>query len=186
MSANNIVWCMKYDESYHVFYSGCADNTPTEPDYKDKYYKNCKYRPDALLYAHDVVNKIDKDYLKDGYIGVEYGVCELNIEKEFDKLNFEKRLSNIDDHINRLNKESIETNIIVEKTLASWLDKHGEGIVKEYVREFNPSWFMKMKFQDNEDKLGNINSIISEWEQKIKDLQFSIKQFQDWKKELFK
>ncbi len=66
MSANNVVWVMKYGRLYHVFYSGCFDNTPTEPDYKDKYYDRFDYRKDALEYGHDIVNKIY----------VEYGVLE--------------------------------------------------------------------------------------------------------------
>ena len=56
MSANNLVWCMSYGGKWHVFYSGCADNTPTKPDYKDKHYGNFEYRRNALLYAHNIVN----------------------------------------------------------------------------------------------------------------------------------
>jgi len=32
MSSNDIVWCMKYCGKYHVFYAGCADNTPEIPE----------------------------------------------------------------------------------------------------------------------------------------------------------
>lgn len=123
MSANNVVWVMFYEGHHHVFYSGCVDNTPIVPDYKDKYYKVFEVRPDALTYAHDVVNEIDAEYWQEGYVGVEYGVCELpRIEK-------------------------------------------GEHI---------------------EIKLGRIDKIINEWKQKIKDLEFSIEQFEGWKKELLK
>jgi len=214
MSANNVVWVMKYKQSYHVFYSGCMDNTPTEPDYKDKYYKEFKFRPNALLHAHNVVNKINELSLQEGFTYVEYGVCEITITEEFNKLNFEKRLSNIDDHINTLTKESIETNIIVKKTLDSWLEKNGERIVKEYVREFKPSLSMEIKFKENEgkikkleDKVGKdkIECGLSLWEvvenlskglimkhPSAKNAHCSIdvcfdwiyKQLQDWKKEL--
>jgi len=77
MSANNIVWSMEYNSLFHVFYSGCADNTPTKPDFFDKYYKSFMERKDALEYAHDIVNKIDIESELTGTIGVEYGVCEL-------------------------------------------------------------------------------------------------------------
>ncbi len=81
MSANNVVWCMFYEENYHVFYSGCIDNTPTKPDYKDKHYGIFFTRGGALVYAHDVVSKIDELSLQEGFIGVEYGVCEIMVEK---------------------------------------------------------------------------------------------------------
>ncbi len=80
MSANNVVWCMLYKKAYHVFYSGCMDNTPTEPDYKDKNYFKFSNRRNALLYAHNVVNNIDELSLQEGFVGVEYGVCEITIE----------------------------------------------------------------------------------------------------------
>lgn len=77
MSANNVVWCMSYENQFHVFYSGCMDNTPTKPDYKDKHYGYFVNRKNALIYAHDVVECIGMESLKDGYAGVEYGVQEI-------------------------------------------------------------------------------------------------------------
>ena len=122
MSANNVVCCMLYNKAYHVFYSGCIDNTPTEPDYKDSAYKKFKYRPNALLYAHNVVNKINEESAKQGFTGVEYGVCEITIEEPLFSI----------------------------------------------------------------EKIFHIDKIIEEWEQKIKDLQFSVGVFERWKKELLK
>lgn len=82
MSANNVVWCMLYKEYYHVFYSGCMDNTPTEPDYKNRHHKAFKYRSQALLYAHDVLNQIDEEAGKGWGRCVEYGVCEITVEEK--------------------------------------------------------------------------------------------------------
>lgn len=81
MSANNVMWCMKYEDSYHVFYSGCVDDDPKKPDYKNGYYKNFVDRNKALIYAHDTVNKIDKECNEIGFSGVEYGVMEISIVK---------------------------------------------------------------------------------------------------------
>ena len=151
MSANNVVWIMKHisiNGIYHVFYSGCIDNTPTVPDYKNKWYKAFDFKDVALAYAYDVVERIDEFSLQEGHVGVEYGVCEVPIEE-----GIEERLSNIDLHINTLNKESIETNIIVKKTLESWLEKNVERILKEYIRKFNLSLYMKMKFNKLEEKV---------------------------------
>ncbi len=68
---------MLYHKSYRVFYSGCADNTPKLPDYKDDHYKRFKYRSNALLYAHDVAEYIYKESER----RVEYGVCEITIKE---------------------------------------------------------------------------------------------------------
>ena len=121
MSANNVIWSMDFHGNFHVFYSGCFDNDPTVPDYEDQYYKSFTNRKDALVYAHDIVRKIDAESYEDGYIGVEYGVCEVP---------------------------------------ANYADN-------------------KLK-----DKIYHVDKIIEEWKQKIKDLQFSVEQFEDWKKEL--
>lgn len=123
MSANNLVWCMSYKGSWHVFYSGCADIDPKEPDYKDQYYGVFGYRNSALLYAHDILNKINKESYKAGFAGVEYGVCEITIK-----------------------------------------DK---GVFTQ-------------------EQIEGIDKRIDEWEQKIKDLQFSVEQFKNWKFELLK
>ena len=122
MSANNVVWVMKYKGFFHVFYSGCMDNTPKEPDYEDKYYAEFKTRTQALNYANTVVWAINDEAYKEGHVGVEYGVCIV------------------------------------------------------------PREFMKPKKETQ--RIFHIDKIIEEWKQKIKDLQFSIEQFEDWKKEL--
>jgi len=114
---------MPYKGYLHVFYSGCVDNIPTEPDTEDKYYKMFGDRSKALTYAHDVVKEINQESYAEGYAGVEYGVCELG-----------------------------------------YLDEEGKI----------------------EIKLGRLDKFINEWKQKIKDLQFSIEQFEQWKKELVK
>ena len=121
MSSNNVVWVMPYKGYLHVFYSGCFDDDPVEPDYKDKYYKMFGDRSKALTYAHDIVNKIDEESLLDGMPGVEYGVCEVPYNYADNKL---------------------------------------------------------------KERIFHIDKIIEEWKQKIKDLQFSIEQFEAWKKEL--
>ncbi|KKK55539.1 hypothetical protein LCGC14_3073510, partial [marine sediment metagenome] len=74
---------------------------------------------------------------------------------------FEISISNIDAQINTLNKESIDTNIIVRKTLDSWLEKNGERIVKEYVRKFDPSLFMELKFKENRERIEALEKTIS-------------------------
>lgn len=89
MSSNNVVWVMKYGRLYHVFYSGCYDNDPIEPDYDNRYYQKFDYRSEALEYAHDVVNQINKESHLTGMFGVEYGVQEL-IELEFYKVESSK------------------------------------------------------------------------------------------------
>ncbi len=122
MSSNNLVWCMSYKGKYHVFYSGCADNTPKEPDYTDKHYKEFEYRRNALVYAHNVVNRIGEEAYCQGFSGVEYGVCEITIEEPLFSI----------------------------------------------------------------EKIFHIDKIIEEWEQKIKDLQFSVEVFELWKKKLLK
>ncbi len=94
MSSNNVVWCMLYNKSYHVFYSGCADNTPNKPDYKDKRYMKFKYRSNALLYAHDVVEHINKESYDEGFAGVEYGVAEITVVEE---KTLEERIKKIED-----------------------------------------------------------------------------------------
>ncbi|KKL28725.1 hypothetical protein LCGC14_2372270 [marine sediment metagenome] len=81
----------------------------------------------------------------------------------------EKELFNISGHINTLNKESIETNMIVKKTLDSWLERNGERIVKEYVRKFNPSLFMEMKFKDNEKRIKKLEEELITKENRIKE-----------------
>jgi len=73
---------------------------------------------------------------------------------------FEISISNIDAQINTLNKESIDTNIIVRKTLDSWLEKNGERIVKEYVRKFDPSLFMELKFKENKKEISELKEEI--------------------------
>ena len=83
MSANNVVWIMEYGGTWHVFYSGCFDNTPTEPDYEDKHYNVFAKKNIALIYAREVVELIDEFSLRKGCIGVEYGVCE--VPREFMK-----------------------------------------------------------------------------------------------------
>ncbi len=89
MSANNVVWIMKHitwDGLWHVFYSGCFDNTPDKPDVKDKYYKAFNIRYKALIYAHGVVDKINEESYEQGFAGVEYGVCIVpELEKWKDK-----------------------------------------------------------------------------------------------------
>jgi hypothetical protein len=85
MSSNNVVFVMKQIKKwhvlawveYHVFYSGCADDIPIEPNYADKYYKKFTDRSNALVYAHDVVNEIDVECAEEGFPGVEYGVWEI-------------------------------------------------------------------------------------------------------------
>ena len=77
MSSNNVVWVMLYRGNFHVFYSGCFDDDPIEPDFKNEWYGRFPNREDALVYAHDVVNKINEECLEEGYAGVEYGVCEV-------------------------------------------------------------------------------------------------------------
>jgi len=77
MSSNNVVWVFPYKGYLHVFYSGCIDNEPKEPDYDNKYYKMFGDRAKALTYAHDVVNKIDRESYAEGFPGIEYGVVEL-------------------------------------------------------------------------------------------------------------
>lgn len=151
MSANDVVWIMRYTESWHVFYSGCFDNTPTRPDYEDKWHKAFSFKEQALIYAHNVASEI----------GVEYGVCQVpQVFTDYRGGKYYKdvkeALSNMNVQINHLNKESIETNIIIKKTLDSWLEKNGERIVKEFVREFNPSEYMKMKFRENEQRIKKI------------------------------
>lgn len=73
---------MLYKERYHVFYSGCADNTPKEPDREDSRYQNFRYRSNALVYAHDVVGFINNKSSKHGFVGVEYGVVEITIKEK--------------------------------------------------------------------------------------------------------
>ena len=75
MSANNVVWIMRHEGLWHVFYSGCFDNTPKEPDYDDEYYNSFENKWIASIYANAVVEAIDKECAEDGFIGVEYGVC---------------------------------------------------------------------------------------------------------------
>jgi len=70
----------------------------------------------------------------------------------------DQEIANLNEHINISTKESIETNIIVKKTLDSWLEENGERIVKEYVRKFNPSLFMKMKFKENEERIEKLEN----------------------------
>jgi len=92
---------MLYRGNYHVFYSGCADNTPQSPDYTDKYYKRFEDRSNALTYAHDMVNKIDKESYVEGFSGVEYGVCEITIvDKPFtDNLNFKTKFKQFEEQL---------------------------------------------------------------------------------------
>lgn len=136
MSSNNIVWCMSYQGKWHVFYSGCADNTPTEPDYKDKHYKKFKYRSNALLSAHDVVNKIEREAEQGWGLGVEYGVCEITIEN---KLVFSQEQTDwIEKMINRVESELITKEnrikerlcILEDKDKPSELQEEGEYILK--------------------------------------------------------
>jgi len=121
MSSNNVVWVMPYRGYIHVFYSGCIDNTPTKPDVNDKYYKLFGTRSGALMYAHNVVDKIDKESWNEGFPGVEYGVCEVPLNYADNKL-------------------------------------------REIIH--------------------HIDKITEEWKREIKDLQFSVEQFEAWKKKL--
>ena len=123
MSSNNVVWVMSYKGYLHVFYSGCIDNEPTEPDIDDEYYKMFGDRSKALTYAHDVVKKINKESYAEGFAGVEYGVCELDYPDESNRIN---------------------------------------------------------------SQLDTIDCMIDEWKRKIKDLEFSIDQFEQWRKELLR
>ena len=121
MSSNNVVWVMPYRGNFHVFYSGCFDNDPIEPDYENQYYDIFFNRAEALVYAHDVVSKINEESYAEGYAGVEYGVCEVPANYADNKL---------------------------------------------------------------EERIFHIDVIIEEWKQKIKDLQFSVEQFETWRKKL--
>ena len=78
MSSNDIIWMMFYEQSYHVFYSGCADNKPEKPDLTNRYYKNFNDKSKAFRYAHDIERKINDECFEDGFPGVEYGVCKVD------------------------------------------------------------------------------------------------------------
>ncbi len=122
MSANNVVWCAKYKGSWHVFYSGCMDNTPTEPDYKDKRYSEFKYRSNALLYAHDVVDDINKESLKEGFVGVEYSVCEITI-KDKDKIDIQDFVNHVEEMLKRLETQLITKENEIKERLCVLEDK---------------------------------------------------------------
>lgn len=72
MSANNVIWLMRYENEFHVFYSGCVDNEPEQPDYKDEFYKKFEDKNKAILYGHSIIEKIEKEWGPCGY--VEYGL----------------------------------------------------------------------------------------------------------------
>ncbi len=58
----------------------------------------------------------------------------------------ESSMSNIDDHINRLNKESIETNIIIKSSIDSWLKEYAERWVYDWL-EAHRTYFIDMKIK---------------------------------------
>lgn len=66
------------------------------------------------------------------------------------------QIGNIDAHINKTNKEVIDINTIVKKTLGSWLEENGERIIKEYVRKFDPSMYMELQFKDNKKQIDKL------------------------------
>lgn len=65
----------------------------------------------------------------------------------------EMRFSNIDHQINILNKESIETNIIVKKSLDAWLEENGQRIILEHVRKIDRNTLKDIHFEELEKKL---------------------------------
>ncbi|KKM03600.1 hypothetical protein LCGC14_1772830 [marine sediment metagenome] len=136
MSANNVVWCAKYKGSWHVFYSGCMDNTPAEPDYKDKRYSEFKYRSNALLYAHDVVDDINKESLKEGFVGVEYGVCEITI-KDKDKIDIQDFVNHVEEMLKRLDTQLITKENRIKERLCVLEDeaKHTKNDVPERCKK---------------------------------------------------
>ena len=137
---------------------------------KEIYYQingnSCKYRNQRNNHNFRIgvgmVKDEEENFKKQGKLFMAYGKWKDQTDQTKD--NIIKRLtkeiealkgslSNIDNHINRLNKESIDTNTIVKKTLDSWLEEHGIKIIKEYVRKFKPSEYMKMKFKQNEERI---------------------------------
>jgi len=80
MSANNVIWVMKYQDKFHVFYSGCYDNIPKEPDKNAFGYRFYNKRAMALLYAHDLVKYIENEWSDSNFPAyVEYGVVEIEV-----------------------------------------------------------------------------------------------------------
>ncbi len=127
MSANNVVWVMLYKKIYHVFYSGCMDNTPIEPDYKDQYYTKYYKRRDGLEYAHNIVNKINRESYEEGFVGVEYGVCEITIEEE----------DTIEERVKRLETQLITKENEIKERLCVLEDeaKHTKNDVPERCKK---------------------------------------------------
>jgi len=102
-------------------------------------------------------------------IFIDYGKWEDQTDQTKDNIikTLTKEVEALNVHINRLNKESIETNIIVKKTLDSWLKENAERIIKEYVREFKPSKYMEMKFKENEKKIEALEGKVEHLDEKI-------------------
>jgi len=173
MSSNNVVWVMSYKGYLHVFYSGCIDNEPTEPDIDDEYYKMFGDRSKALTYAHDVVKKINKESYAEGFADVEYGVCELDYPEEVkDKPHMIPTAFGTPEELKKSHEELKE----IAKTFTN-----PDIFYCEICQVIHRSGCKKPQRQ-----LDMIDDAIDEWKQKIKDLQFSIDQFEQWKKELLK
>ena len=187
MSANNVVLCMKYEGSYHVFYSGCADNDPKEPDYDNEYYKNFMDRIKALIYAHDTVNEIDKECNDVGFSGVEYGVMEISVVKplsnakgvsseliksvgelQFKVGEVEKTVGILSKHANSVHALSVGNRAIIVE-LKEEVKILGDVEDGQWAEMYNLREFLRELFQrmgDNEnlsrlgyDLLGKINSL---------------------------
>ena len=217
---------MKYNGLWHVFYSGCMDNTPTVPYYEDEYYNSFEKKSVASIYARAVVRDIDEECAEDGYIGVEYGVCE--VPREFIKP--KKRdcdkcyLYSECDHQGAYQKDGKqcyedsggekEKNKIPDEIKPLYYKHHfpdskpaepknlcstcGHNFIDESkacntCNTLYVNWIPITEPRENDkscsvvdQKIFHIDKIIEEWKQKIKDLQFSIEQFEDWKKELIK
>ena len=101
MSANNVVWVMKYGRLYHVFYSGCFDNTPTESERLEKEYRERIYneyeKVGKKLELIDIVNDPPNVIQK---------VLKKSIESE--KLKNEKSIQNM--LISKSKKSNTSTN----------------------------------------------------------------------------